>query len=373
MFRTLTDEESPYARANGALPTIRTAVYTAHAAMKEDERMAFWKLGSNVTDDYKSLVEWATTMPSWNATECIEDGDERSLDGDDTSCAPSAPVPMKRESSLVVDKNRISSLKHELEHLELEKAAVMDEEESQQRISQTTAADKNAELERSIQIRIDVLTDGCLRLQTYTLSFSRRTAKAVEYSEAGNKLWMGAHNGRDAALALAWLEVNHTKLEELRMTSQPPDEELHKQLCRHVRNVELELSFLKQLSLAAKVVAHVTSPAHKKLLNLCHNWLATFLPHCLAKVNRVSFGLLSADDCRAALEADPHVPRSRLKLAVPFVGKDVPSKSSEFAHPDVIIGLTVLAYRFSYALLNVLGFTLVCIDIPVCEKMISST
>lgn len=71
------------------------------------------------------------------------------------------------------------------------------------------------------------------------------------------------------------------------------------------------------------------------------------MPHCLAKVNRVSFGLLSAEDCKAALEADPHVPRSRLKLGVPFVGKDVPSRSSEFAHPDVIIGLTVLAYRWA--------------------------
>lgn len=74
-------------------------------------------------------------------------------------------------------------------------------------------------------------------------------------------------------------------------------------------------------------------------------FFSTFLPHCLAKVNRVSFGLLSMEDCKAALLADPHVPRSRLKLGVPFVGKDVPSKSSEFAHPDVIIGLTVLAFR----------------------------
>ena len=39
------------------------------------------------------------------------------------------------------------------------------------------------------------------------------------------------------------------------------------------------------------------------------------------------------------------MPRSRFKLAIPFVGKDVPSRASEFAHPDVIIGLTVLAYR----------------------------
>ena len=47
------------------------------------------------------------------------------------------------------------------------------------------------------------------------------------------------------------------------------------------------------------------------------------------------------------LEEDPNVPRSRVKLAVPFLGKDVPSRSSEFAHPDVIIGVTVLAYRYS--------------------------
>jgi hypothetical protein len=40
---------------------------------------------------------------------------------------------------------------------------------------------------------------------------------------------------------------------------------------------------------------------------------------------------------------DPLFPRSRSKMAIPFVGKDVPSPASEFAHPDVIIGLTVLA------------------------------
>ena len=106
-----------------------------------------------------------------------------------------------------------------------------------------------------------------------------------------------------------------------------------------------ELAFLRRMVLASKVISHVTSPLHKKLLNLAHGWLKTYLPHCLAKVNRVSFGLLNSEDCKAALLADPHVPRSRLKLAIPFVGKDVPSKASEFAHPDIIIGLTILAYR----------------------------
>ena len=85
----------------------------------------------------------------------------------------------------------------------------------------------------------------------------------------------------------------------------------------------------------------------KKLLNFSHDWLCTFLPHCMAKVNRVSFGLLTENECKRAVKKEPNMPRSRLKLAVPFLGKDVPSTSSEFAHPDVIVGLTIMAYRYS--------------------------
>ncbi|CAN0528892.1 unnamed protein product, partial [Ectocarpus sp. 12 AP-2014] len=40
------------------------------------------------------------------------------------------------------------------------------------------------------------------------------------------------------------------------------------------------------------------------------------------------------------------MPKSRKLLAVPFVGKDVPSRASEFSHPDVVVGLTILAYRY---------------------------
>lgn len=81
----------------------------------------------------------------------------------------------------------------------------------------------------------------------------------------------------------------------------------------------------------------------------------------------MSFGLLTKADFDRAIAVDPNMPRTRAKLAVPFVGKDVPSQSSEyvplspflaqgladvfslarrFAHPDVILGLTVLAYRY---------------------------
>lgn len=84
-----------------------------------------------------------------------------------------------------------------------------------------------------------------------------------------------------------------------------------------------------------------------KLLNLARDWLRTILPHVLSKINRVSYGLLREEYRAATASGDSGGnTRSRLSLAVPFIGKDVPSRSSEFAHPDVLIGLTILAYRY---------------------------
>lgn len=45
------------------------------------------------------------------------------------------------------------------------------------------------------------------------------------------------------------------------------------------------------------------------------------------------------------VEKEPQMPDSRYKLAIPFVGKDTPSAASEYAHPDVIIGLSLTGYR----------------------------
>jgi hypothetical protein len=83
-----------------------------------------------------------------------------------------------------------------------------------------------------------------------------------------------------------------------------------------------------------------------QLLNIAAEWLRVFLPHCLQKIHRVTFGLLSPEDYKRLAKIEPHMPRSRIKLAIPFLGKDVPSNASEFAHPDIIIGLSVLAYRY---------------------------
>eukprot|EP00613_Pedinella_sp_CCMP2098_P049881 CAMPEP_0171826658 /NCGR_PEP_ID=MMETSP0992-20121227/6197_1 /TAXON_ID=483369 /ORGANISM="non described non described, Strain CCMP2098" /LENGTH=478 /DNA_ID=CAMNT_0012441689 /DNA_START=17 /DNA_END=1452 /DNA_ORIENTATION=+ len=89
--------------------------------------------------------------------------------------------------------------------------------------------------------------------------------------------------------------------------------------------------------------------SHVKLLNLGRTWVLTLLPHVLSKIHRVSFGILRPSDLSMV---DPKSPPSRRLLAVPFVGKDVPSRASEFAHPDVLIGLSVLAYRYDGARLS---------------------
>jgi hypothetical protein len=81
------------------------------------------------------------------------------------------------------------------------------------------------------------------------------------------------------------------------------------------------------------------------LLNLARQWVTGFLAHCLSKINRISFGLLRESDIQR-LRKEVHVSLQRLLLAVPFIGKDVPANAAEFAHPEVLIGLTVLAYRY---------------------------
>ena len=337
LIQTLVDEESPHARLHSALNSSRTAIYSAHTSTKEADRMAFWEIGTTVTDEAKQLIQWVESLPSWSGQTDDIDGIDESKEGDDEE--EDTPVPvMVRQSSEESDKALLKQYRAELEELETKKSSMQETDEESRKELIRTVAEKNRALEESVKLRIELLTE---KLNAFrALISSRDQNRESRFNNQKSKGFVGPHCGRDCALALAWLDVSG----ELAVQS---GDVYMSALYKHYYSVRNELSFMKQMSLAAKVIAHVTSPMHKKLLNLCHNWLSTFLPHCLAKVNRVSFGLLTAEDCAAALAADPHVPRSRLKLAVPFVGKDVPSRSSEFAHPDVIIGLTVLAYRYS--------------------------
>lgn len=68
------------------------------------------------------------------------------------------------------------------------------------------------------------------------------------------------------------------------------------------------------------------------------------LSSCMKKVNRVTFGVMTEEEIRRA-ELHGKLSDTRKKLAVPFVGKDVPSPAAEFAQPDVAIGLTCMACK----------------------------
>jgi hypothetical protein len=82
-----------------------------------------------------------------------------------------------------------------------------------------------------------------------------------------------------------------------------------------------------------------------RLLNLSQEWLSSLGPFLLSKINRVGYGLLSVDDIQRAYDSGLRMPKSRKLLAVPFMGKDVPTRASEFSHPDVVMGLSILAFR----------------------------
>jgi hypothetical protein len=85
---------------------------------------------------------------------------------------------------------------------------------------------------------------------------------------------------------------------------------------------------------------------HVKMLNLGFDWLSSYLPFVLQKINRVHFGLLQEYDIKQLEDDGVKIPATRTLVAVPFVAKDVPSRASEFAHPDILIGLTILAFRY---------------------------
>ena len=96
------------------------------------------------------------------------------------------------------------------------------------------------------------------------------------------------------------------------------------------------LTLKRELSVGKLSEVEGPMAKHFKMLNMCHDWLQSFLPHALLKIDRVTFGIMSQADRERALQSDPFMPRSRWKLGIPFVSKDVPSSSSEFAHPYVL-------------------------------------
>lgn len=331
-FAELTAEpDSMLARGIGVLPTERTCLYAGNAAVKEDTRLKLWSMGTPVRDSAAALNEFVDAVPAWPKDETGEnqsDDDAEISEHDDGA-------PLKRQQSF--GSAKLDECRRRLAECEAEKALLEDADEKQKKKLHSDCHDQHTKLMQGVQERLDLFENALGKLQQLELS---TTKKPIE-SDSTSSLDSGPESGRNAALALAWLE-----------TQTPPNSgetsrKWSMTLAASMRAVRSEQESLRRIALAAKVMAYISSPTHKKLLNLTHDWLRTYLPHCLSKVNRVSFGLLSSEECNAALKEDPFAPRSRLALAVPFIGKDVPAKSAEFAHPDICLGLTVMAYRYS--------------------------
>lgn len=64
---------------------------------------------------------------------------------------------------------------------------------------------------------------------------------------------------------------------------------------------EDRMSFLTNKPELTNLVNSRLSPKHKKMLNLCRDWLKSYLPHVMQKIDRVSFGLLSKADYERAI------------------------------------------------------------------------
>ena len=323
------------ARENGLLPSARTCLYAGNAAVKEESRLKLWSMGTAVRESASALNEWVDGVEAWPKDE-PEDGSDNDNDGVDEG------VPLTRQVS--VGSARLDVCRHRLAECEVERSALEDTDEEQKKQLHTKSHDKHKELMASVEERLAILSDAMTKLHALDGSTIPEGAPSRAGDAPTENIFfdidVGPGSGRNAALAIAWLESQTTppavQTTQWRMT-----------VAAALRAVASEQESLQQIALAAKVMVFIPSPTHKKLLNLTHDWLRTYLPHCLSKVNRVSFGLLSSDECAAALEDDPFCPRSRLALAVPFIGKDVPAKSAEFAHPDITLGLTVMAYRYS--------------------------
>ena len=106
---------------------------------------------------------------------------------------------------------------------------------------------------------------------------------------------------------------------------------LRRQGLRDVTDAQI-LGCLASGGATAEVEA-VLADVHVRMLNLGYDWLHALLPHVLAKINRVHYGLLRPHELESMAKLGT-LPRSRRFLAVPFVGKDAPSPSSEYAHHD---------------------------------------
>ncbi|KAK1937540.1 hypothetical protein X943_002698 [Babesia divergens] len=117
-------------------------------------------------------------------------------------------------------------------------------------------------------------------------------------------------------------------------------------LCIYLKKHQLVVETYQQC--LEFLLTGVVTPALQsvEVLNFTKEWLWSTFPHVISRVNLVNYGVLSVKQLEEILAQNPNTPQSRRMLAVPFVGKGTPSRYSEFSHPDVLIGFTILAYLY---------------------------
>lgn len=289
----------------------RTLVYAAHTAIQENDRMRLWRQNVRVVDDAKTLSkivkrrresQGQAQSNSAGESSILED-EEFEVNGggeadkiDTRSPEKKRMKPSEGHAFLVKSgdtKKLISDRRLELERMEALKITVTEAYETEKlklqvivhKISmawlhysdQVQAKEKLNALEASVIARVAKLESARAILVLAFDGFPHEKS-------AGPVSFIGPHNGRDAAAAIAWTERN-PKLDTSTLSSEEK-KITFQSLLKHLSSVTNESAFMMQMLLAAKVVVHVSSSLHKRLLNLCFSWISTYLPHCLAKVNR---------------------------------------------------------------------------------------
>jgi hypothetical protein len=320
-FSQLTLMDDQQTKEIGLVPPTRCVLYGGNTVTKDNIRSSLWNLQVNLLELPGDMCSFIESQKAWEVRESEE---VKAEDEDDLDSKTAA---------------RIDKCSSRLSEVEKAQAKLIEDDEEERKRLNLKAKELKKELDKSVLARKTRLDDTREKL-TDILTKGGVDVQDITAGKPRSGRFSGPRSGRDAALAEAWLFGLRADAIE------SPSEKTIRRAQRAMKWLGCEYESLRQVTLAGSVVM-IPSPEHIKFLNLTHDWLRTFLPHCLQKVNRVSFGLLSSEECVAVLDEDPNMPRSRLALAVPFIGKDVPSKSSEFAHPDITIGLTIMGYRYS--------------------------
>ena len=283
----------------GVIPVDRVAMLDTNYRLTEKERYVCWNEQIMVLSSSEELTDWCTKQEDWPKNEVELDAGAKKEEekSDDQGASKSGKSLLLRQASLSSSKLKI--LREELLVLQKETSDFAAEMESKDRLAHKELARRNQMFVDLVERRKRTLQEARETLRNLLVSAGHPMPLEIEVDLSGGDLPESLV--RRSAEVLAMIKRSTSSINEV------------DKLLAGMETLSMESRALEHMELAAKVLALV--PLHqKKLLNFGHDWLCTFLPHCMAKVNRVSFGLLTELECRQAVKAEPNMPRSRLKL-----------------------------------------------------------